>query len=109
MDYPMLKCGCIANSIHKNDHDGLGEDHPSCVIHDCCKVVEMPSLEGRKARCAYYGKKVKVGAYNGNCCNVCKAGGICQCEQPSSPKLWFFQSKPDQEYDEFYCACQGAD
>lgn len=66
-------------------------------------------MEERKARCSNYGRAVKVGMFNSNCCPVCKEGGICQCERPSSGKLWFFEEKPNEKYDEFYCACQGAD
>ncbi len=63
----------------------------------------------RKARCSYYGHDVKTGSYNANCCTTCKVGMKCQCEQDSSPSLWFFKSKPDKEYDEFYCGCYGCD
>jgi len=66
-------------------------------------------MSERKARCAEYGKPVKDSSYNGNCCPVCKVGGTCECERPSSEKLWFFKEKPEKEFDEFYCACQGAD
>ena len=33
----------------------------------------------------------------------------CHCEEPSDPHLWFFVHKPDKPFDEFYCACHGAD
>lgn len=106
----MMKCGCAGYVTHRQKHDGLKENHPSCIVHNCCEVIkEEQSFEGRKARCTYYGKPVKTGSYNGNCCDVCKAGDICRCEKPSSPNLWFFKYKPDEEYDEFYCACHGAD
>ena len=67
------------------------------------------NLENRKARCSYYGKAVKKGMYNSNCCDACKQKEICKCEKDSSPDLWFFRHKPDEEFDEFYCACHGAD
>lgn len=105
----MLKCGCAGQATHHSTHDGLDDNHPTCIIHECCEVAEAPSLEGRKARCAYFGKAVKEGMYNGNCCSVCKVGDICRCEKDSSPKLWFFKLQPDKDHDEYYCACQGAD
>jgi hypothetical protein len=106
---PMMKCGCAAYATHRGSHNGLPENHPCCIIHGCCETAPEPDLTNRKARCAYYGKPVKTGAYNGNCCDVCAKVAICQCERPSSPNLWFFKHQPDQPYDEFYCACQGAD
>jgi len=109
MKSKMLKCGCVASSTHQNEHDGLKADHPSCIIHDCCEVVETPNLDGRKARCTFYGKPVKKGSYNGCCCTKCDRLDICQCEEPSSTSLWFFQLHPDKEFDEYYCACHGAD
>ena len=36
-------------------------------------------------------------------------GGFIYTVEASSPKLWFFESHPEKEYDEFYCACHGAD
>ena len=75
----MMKCGCSAGGNHVGEHDGLPERHPCCIIHMCCEVVEVPDLIGRKARCEYYGKRVRTGSYNGNCCNVCaKGSGICK-------------------------------
>ena len=96
-------------SWHNNEHDGLPKGHPSCFVHDCCEVVDTPKIEGRRARCAYFGQQVKTGSYNGNACSTCIDGGICACEQDSRINLWFFVSKPDQEFDEYYCACHGAD
>jgi hypothetical protein len=95
----------------KND----SPDTPYCIIHDCGEVLaEQPSLENRVARCAYFGKPVKTGMYNGNCCGKCtdsvrNGDKLCHCEYPSSTKLWFFQVNPDKEFDTFYCACHGAD
>jgi hypothetical protein len=102
---PLLKCGCVAQTTYEYQ----GQYGVACIVHDCKEVVEKPSLEGRKARCSYYGKPVKGGGYNSNCCPVCKVGEVCKCERPSNYDLWFFEHKPDKEYDEFYCACHGAD
>ena len=112
MDIKMLKCGCAGQASHtsgKGTCGGEGKSHPTCIVHDCCVLVAEPNFKGRKARCAYYGKAVKTGSYNGNCCGICKEGGICQCEGESSPNLWFFVYKPEKEFDEYYCACHGAD
>lgn len=103
----MMKCGHAANSM--GSPAGSTEKMPACVICSCFEQAESPNLTGRKARCAYYGTPVKSSWYNGNACDVCKTGENCQCEKPSSTGLWFFASHPDKEYDEFYCACHGAD
>ena len=104
----IMTCGCKPQSIRQRDNA------PYCLVHDCDLVGNTPDFEGRRARCAYFGKPVRTGMYNGNCCGKCtisvrEGDGICHCEQESSTKLWFFQSKPDQEFDEYYCACHGAD
>ena len=61
------------------------------------------------ARCIDYGNPVKIEMFNSNCCSVCKEGEMCQCESLTNPNLWFFQEKPAQEYDQFYCGCSGCD
>ncbi len=112
METKMLKCGCAGQASHNNGKGnckGIGERHPTCIVHDCCELVDAPSFKDRKARCTYFGQSVKGGMYNSNCCGICKGGGICQCERESSPNLWFFKYQPEKEYDEFYCACHGAD
>ncbi len=99
-----MKCGCAENSINQS-RGGI----PWCVVHDCGETVETPNLSGRRARCTYYGMAVKDGMCNGNSCRVCKVGENCKCERDSSLDLWFFEIKPEKEFDVFYCACQGAD
>lgn len=111
----IMKCGHSANSWGKKP--GMTESIPACAICSCFEQDKTPNLEGRTARCASYGRDVKSGSYNGNACNVCKRGGICQCEKPSSLGLWFFEYRGpgtkhymgESEHDVFYCACQGAD
>lgn len=87
---PVMKCGCVAMFTYSFK----GEHGVSCIVHDCKEVADKaPDLSGRKARCSYYGRPVKTGMYNSNCCNTCKAGEVCACEQDSSPSLWFFKFK----------------
>lgn len=50
----------------------------------------LPSLEGRRARCAYY-------------------KGKCQSEADSKRGLAFFEHLPEQEFDRYYCGCRGWD
>ena len=103
---PMMKCGCVAMATYEYK----GEHGATCITHDCYEVAEkQPNLKDRKARCTYYGQPVKGGMRNSNCCSKCNVGDVCRCEEPSSPNLWFFVYRPDEEYDEFYCACHGAD
>lgn len=97
---PMMKCGHAANSIH----DGK----PACVI--CAgsntgwdEIDESPpSLEGRKARCAYR-TPGRYGAQGG-----AMEGGF-HGVKPSSSNLPFFEHKPNEAYDEYYCGCFGWD
>ena len=105
-DRPIMKCGCVAMTIRT---DG-GRRDPWCFTHDCGEIADrQPDLSGRMARCAYFGKVVPRKSYNANACSRCRAGEPCACEQPSTPKLWFFIHKPQEPFDEFYCACHGAD
>lgn len=88
-DMPFMECGCQGITTHHNVHDGLEKGHPSCMTHGCCVVVKPPKLEGRTARCAYF--------------------KTCGNEKPSSVNLWFFIYKPNEQNDEYYCACRGDD
>ena len=75
----LMECGHSANAIYNNK--------PRCVICDCdTKAKTIPNLEGRKARC-----------------NEC--GIIID----SSINLPFFKYKPECEFDDYYCGCEGWD
>lgn len=116
---PMMKCGHAANSTTVID----GERVPACVIcamipglGDAGLVVDdhPPDLSERRARCAYYGTIPKTRNHESN--HGCKRGEPCLCEEPSDGgEKWakyglaFFEHKPKQEYDEFYCGCHGWD
>lgn len=81
----MMGCGCAATG---NDKDG----NPICVVHiglhpGWNTVVETPDLAGRYAKCCY-GDHGKV---------------------KSTINLPFFEYKPDQEFDRYYCGCYGWD
>ena len=100
---PLMKCGHSANG--RNSKTG----RPVCVIcagltPDAEIEVETPSLEGRTARCAYYGAR----PYK-NECPKCRGRERCKCEEQSSSNLAFFEYRPDAEYDSFYCGCSGWD
>jgi len=84
MTRPLMKCGHSANGEDENGN-------PVCVIcagitPDAKIVADTPNLEGRTARCTYCGR-----------------------EAPSSTNLAFFEYRPDQPYDEYYCGCYGWD
>lgn len=110
MNTPMMKCGHAANAVDS-------EGKPVCVI--CHGIVDgateidesPPGLEGRKARCVYYGKVFHFGYY-GNECSVCgkRDDNICHCERDSdTDKLAFFEHRPGEEFDLFYCGCHSWD
>lgn len=83
-----------------------------------------PNLEGRTARCSYFGGNAARKPYSG--CDPCAKAGRCNCTAPSSEKLAFFKYHGDDEpgepsaqpwnrrfengrFDEFYCGCHGWD
>lgn len=77
-DMPFMKCGHTANSK-------TSSGRPYCVICNCDTVAEAkPDLTGRKAKCGWCGK-----------------------ETTSDFNLPFFEYKPNEEYDEYYCGCEG--
>ena len=79
----MMKCGCRAvGSVVMQS----GERIPFCVIHSCYETVPDPDLTGRMAKCPY-----------------------CKNTQPSATTLAFFQHRPDQALDSYYCGCCGWD
>ena len=111
MPFEILKCGCSAQSVHQNEHDGLIKGHSSCIIHDCCEVVSNPSLVGRIAKCVYFGKPKPNRRHANDECNYgCRGNKDCGCGSVESDlKLAFFRYCPDQSQDEFFCGCHGWD
>jgi len=101
----LMKCGHTAQGT-------TGEGKPTCVI--CSGIIpgaeivdeSGPDLEGRRARCGYYGKTPTGGTHSSR---TCRRGEPCMCEVESSLKLPFFKHKPDSDYDEYYCGCWGWD
>jgi hypothetical protein len=76
----LMKCGHVANA---ETFDGK----PVCVICKCYEIAnEQPIIIGRKAKCVW-----------------------CGSERESSFNLPFFEYKPKQEYDSYYCGCGGWD
>lgn len=81
----MMKCGHVANAI-----DEAG--NPVCVI--CVGITpnativaeDVPNLDGREAACPYCNKKTK-----------------------SSTDLPFFDYRPNETHDSYYCGCFGWD
>lgn len=63
--------------------------------------VSTPDLTGRRARCAYFGIVV-TSRYD---CH----GRNCNCIVPSTKSLAFFEYRPVDEYDSYYCGCRGFD
>lgn len=83
---PMMKCGHAANST-------TAAGDPACVV--CVGLAEgaldvdddPPDLSGRKATCFQCGER----------------------ERPSSPGLAFFEHRPADSQDLYYCGCRGWD
>jgi hypothetical protein len=95
----MMKCGHAANALQGGK--------PVCVIcaginEGCNVIVEPPDLTGRMACCAYR----SPGKYG---CNKGEAKDGKHGIIPSSPNLAFFEHKPAEKYDEYYCGCFGWD
>jgi hypothetical protein len=114
MTKPMMKCGHAANATDS-------EGNPVCAIcyginpqlsRAATEVAEKPpDLEGRRARCAYYGSSFQLYGRFSCSCRTCEkryeetGKKVCLCERDSDPDLPFFMHRPDQDYDEFYCGC----
>ena len=82
MERVLMRCGHAAQAT---DRDG----HPVCVIcyglrAGAAQLGEPVHLRDRKARCVY-----------------------CKKEAASDPGLPFFEYRPDDEADLFYCGCFG--
>lgn len=108
METKILKCGCAGQMSHTNGNGsckGEGIKHPSCFIHSCCELVQMPNLEGRIAKCGF----CKKGIGRNNECDDCRGKSKCECQKPSSVDLAFFKYQPDEEFDSYYCGCIGWD
>ena len=113
MSKPLMKCGHAANVINTQ----TGE--PCCTIcHGDPKADQIekntPDLTNRRARCCHYGQKSGI---SGKCSPIMGAFGhpelrtkpntICQAEISSNLNLPFFEYKPKEDYDMFYCGCHG--
>ena len=77
----------------------------------CGKGGATQNLDGRTARCTYFGKTKPRKRYANDECNYgCHGKPTCNCgEQPSDFNLAFFKYKPKSIQDEFYCGCFGWD
>ncbi len=86
MEY-LMKCGHIANA--KNE---TGD--PICGICDCTEIVSECSgtkgLEDRRALC-------------------CQHKGVVNTPVQSRWELPFFEYRPNEKYDTYYCGCYGWD
>jgi len=84
----MMKCGHSANATYKDDE---GVDQPVCVIcapnENAYTVSDAPDLTDRVAVC-YSCRKNMV---------------------PSKLTLAFFEHRPTEAYDCYYCGCWGWD
>lgn len=103
----LMKCGHTAQGIcsRRNGVD-INPPIPACVICDCFESDPAPpSLEGRLARCSYYGSTPRGRLHEG----PCKRGTPCKCEELSSFDLAFFEYRAGALYDTFYCGCWGWD
>ena len=78
----MMACGHAANATCNGK--------PVCAIcldEESARtpMEEQPDLSARTAECCYH----------------------CGAKQQSSTSLAFFEWRPDQEFDEYYCGCRG--
>lgn len=115
---PMMKCGHAANATHKGK-DGV--DSPCCVIcfttpGDASMQVNdaPPSLAGRMARCseggACRGRPSRArGTYSMTAPDYGTYDASGHSVAPSSPNLPFFEHKPNDPMDRYYCGCYGWD
>lgn len=98
----IMQCGHAPNA--KNS-----EGDPVCVIcvgiHPGWNLEDKnpPSFSGREACCAY----ASPGKYGPSWKGETRGGR--HCVQPSNSSLPFFESRPNDEFDYFYCGCFGWD
>jgi hypothetical protein len=103
MATPMMKCGHSANAIM-----GTGVDaKPVCIIcygirPGATELDESVNVDGREARCSY----IAPGKHG---CNQGKFANGFHGIVPSSPELPFFEHRPQEQYDLYYCGCFGWD
>ena len=77
----IMRCGCAAQGTTT---DGA----PICAVHlEQEPAQEQPLLEGRTAVCSYGGHHLR----------------------PSTDGLAFFEYRPAEEHDRYYCGCHGWD
>lgn len=96
---PMMACGHAANAVCHGIGNADPAGHPSCVIcapkDEACAIAAGIDLTGRVAVCAYY---PRGGRYH-----------KCPEPVPSSTALAFFEHKPGEARDRYYCGCFGWD
>jgi hypothetical protein len=85
---PIMKCGHTANATTTIDNETIhccvicaGMTKENIILQD-----KQPDLKNRKAKCDYCKKTAK-----------------------SNANLPFFEHKPEQKYDSYYCGCFGWD
>lgn len=110
----LMKCGHIATCA-----DVRGR--PFCIKcrgkhPGATEPEDEADLQGRRARCLYYGWKMKYWGKIRNECPKCKDRWTyaekytpCQCEVDSDWDLPLFTYRPGKEFDWYYCGCHGWD
>ena len=75
------------------------------------ETQKPPSPEGRQAKCSYTGCRMQRGmnAYNGRKSkpDYGEFSPTGQSIAPSSTDLPFFEHKPNEPFDRYYCGCFG--
>jgi len=103
---PMMKCGHRAQAVL------AATQEPVCAV---CSTPEArivddtePDLTGRQAICSYAGRgnPSPDGTHRGG---GQYAGQDYPNARPSTDHLAFFEHRPDEPYDRFYCGCWGWD
>ena len=111
----MMKCGHAANATHKGK-DGV--DSPCCVIcfmvvgDASTQVATPPDLTGRMASCSYHGgcrNRSGMNSYRGRrkAPDYGAFDAMGHAVAPSSPNLPFFEHRPNEPMDRYYCGCFG--
>ena len=85
MNNKLMTCGHSANGFRVS---ATGEKIPACVICNCIEEskIQPSDIAGRIALCS-----------------------CCKKQQPSNPDLAFFEYKPNEDHDNYYCGCKGWD
>lgn len=102
-DRPMMMCGHTANATT------AGEPCCAVCLGPASRTINpnyKPPAEGRMMRCSYASRPEHAERHPGG---GSERGRTFESVRPSNPQAAFFEARPDEAEDRFYCGCWGWD